>query len=329
MNKELISVIVPIYNTEIYLKRCLDSLINQTYKNLEIILVDDGSTDNSFKICHEYQKKDKRIKVYHKENGGLSSTRNYGIKKAHGNYIAFLDSDDYINRYMYEKLFKYLKNTNSDIAIASIIKFSDDQEIKTTKQEKIKLEILEGLDKFKYLEEKIVETVLASNKLYKKVLFKEINYPNLKLHEDAFIIHHLLDLSKRIVYTNEILFYYFQRDNSITKKYNLQRLDEVYALKDRLNFFKQDKFKDTNYFQLTYISYVGYLIKHYWLLNYYKQDKKYIKLIKSEFNHNYKNIKKYNSKAKLKYFLVRYLPKLYLSLKYLEVKVKHENQVFD
>ena len=118
--EELISVIVPVYNVEKYLEKCIDSIINQTYQNLEIILVDDGSTDGSGKICDEYSRKDNRIKVIHKENGGLSDARNIGIKNANGGLIGFIDSDDYITENMFEVLQKDLRKYNADISSCDI-----------------------------------------------------------------------------------------------------------------------------------------------------------------------------------------------------------------
>lgn len=116
MKEDLISIIVPVYKVENYLSKCLDSMICQTYKNIEIILVDDGSPDNSGKICDDYAKKDSRIKVIHKENGGLSDARNAGLKIATGKYIGFVDSDDYISVEMYEKLYNQAKKEDADIA---------------------------------------------------------------------------------------------------------------------------------------------------------------------------------------------------------------------
>ena len=117
MNSDLISIVVPIYNMEKYLDKCVNSIISQTYKNIEIILVDDGSTDLSYDICEKYKKLDNRIKVYHKTNGGLSDAKNFGIKHASGKYIGFVDSDDWIEPMMYEILYKNIKEKNADIAI--------------------------------------------------------------------------------------------------------------------------------------------------------------------------------------------------------------------
>ena len=125
----LISVIVPVYNVENYLPRCLDSIINQTYTNLEILLVDDGATDNSGKLCDEYAQKDNRIRVFHKENGGVSSARNMGLDNATGEYIAFVDSDDYIDKCMYEIMLNSSVQNNADIVVCGYLS----QSIKTKK----------------------------------------------------------------------------------------------------------------------------------------------------------------------------------------------------
>ena len=123
----LLSVIVPIYNVEDYLNRCVDSIINQTYKNLEIILVDDGSPDNCPQMCDDYAKKDSRIRVVHKENGGLSDARNAGMKVATGEYVSFIDSDDYISLDFYETLFQTMVDNDSDIVECSVVKFYENE----------------------------------------------------------------------------------------------------------------------------------------------------------------------------------------------------------
>ena len=133
--KERISVVVPVYNVEQYLEKCVNSIINQTYKNLEIILVDDGATDKSGKLCDELAKLDNRIMVYHKKNGGLSDARNYGVERATGDYIGFVDGDDYIDAEMYEKLYEAIKKENVDVAECNLkIIYSDRVELFTEKK---------------------------------------------------------------------------------------------------------------------------------------------------------------------------------------------------
>ena len=121
MNKELISVIVPVFNVEKYLERCVETIVNQTYKNLEIILVNDGSTDNSGELCDELAKKDNRIKVVHKENGGLSDARNTGERESTGEYIIFIDSDDYIHHEMLNTLYTQIVEKNADVSICGVM----------------------------------------------------------------------------------------------------------------------------------------------------------------------------------------------------------------
>ena len=125
MNDDLISVIIPVYNIEKLLSKCIESVISQTYSNIEIILIDDGSTDSSGNICDEYLSKDSRIKVFHKKNGVLSSARNYGIKESTGNYLFFLDSDDFVDSNIIKKLYKNLIDTNSNISISNRINYYD------------------------------------------------------------------------------------------------------------------------------------------------------------------------------------------------------------
>jgi len=130
--KEQISIVVPVYNVEQYLEKCVNSIINQTYKNLEIILIDDGATDSSGKLCDELAKIDNRIKVYHKENGGLSDARNYGVERATGDYIGFVDSDDCIDSEMYEKLYEAIRKENVDVAECNLkIIYPDREELFT------------------------------------------------------------------------------------------------------------------------------------------------------------------------------------------------------
>lgn len=135
---DLISIIVPVYNVEKYLNKCIDSIINQTYKNIEIILVDDGSTDNSGKICDEYLLRDSRIKVIHKNNGGLSSARNEGINISSGEYIGFVDSDDWVEPNMYEEMYKKILYSNADIVDCGYWKEYENKSIKYISANEVK-----------------------------------------------------------------------------------------------------------------------------------------------------------------------------------------------
>ena len=210
----MISVIVPVYNVERYLKRCVDSIINQTYSDLEIILVDDGSTDSSGYLCDEIKKTNTRIKVIHKANGGLSSARNAGLEIATGSYIGFVDSDDWIATDMYESLIVAIKETESDVAITGINRIYDNGYCK--KQFiKEKTEIYQGADIIEeYLKQNSFSTA-AWDKLYKKKLFEKRRFPEGKLYEDAPIIYDILKNVTNICCIGKPHYYYFQRSDSI------------------------------------------------------------------------------------------------------------------
>lgn len=226
----LVSVIVPVYMVEEYLQSCVDSVINQTYRNLEIILVNDGSSDNCGKICDDYALLDKRIKVIHKKNGGLSDARNAGIKIAEGEYITCVDSDDFIAEDMVENLYKVLTSTKADIAVCGMIKTSDRfPSIQNDNVEKIEEftpqeAIEEGLYNRKF-------PLSAWAKLYRKSLFKEIEYPVGKLYEDLFTTYKLILKSTKIVFTSRVGYYYFYRTGSIVAtKFKINHLDCFEAL---------------------------------------------------------------------------------------------------
>ncbi len=228
MNKEaLVSIIVPVYNVEKYIKTCLDSIINQTYKNIEILLIDDGSTDNSGKICDEYSKKDKRIKVFHKENGGLSSARNYGIDRAKGDYLTFIDSDDTLELDYIEYLYNLIKKYNTDLSICPYIVIINE----TKKYDFGKKYSEETLSTEEALKRMLCEegfTVSACAKLYKKELFDDIRYPLNKLCEDNGTTYKIIMKCNKIAYGNESKYNYFKRPNSImTSKFNMKRLDLI------------------------------------------------------------------------------------------------------
>lgn len=238
MEKELITIIIPVYNVEKYIHKCIDSVINQTYKNLEIILVDDGSPDNCGKICDEYAKVDKRIKVIHQKNGGLSDARNSGIDIAKGEFISFVDSDDYINEDCIEILYKAIIENDADMSIgAHTVKYSTGKninkatgEITTLSPEKVLERMLydDGID------------LSAWAKLYKIDLFKEIRYPKGRLFEDAATTYKLIDKSKKISIISISIYNYIIRNNSISSyKYNHQKMDLVTSTTEMCEYIRK------------------------------------------------------------------------------------------
>lgn len=224
-NEPLISIIVPVYKVETYLDKCVNSIINQTYKNLEIILVDDGSPDNCPKMCDEWAKKDDRIKVIHKKNGGLSDARNIGIQHANGEFIGFVDSDDWIDMNMYKTLYSNLQKTNSDISICDITRVTGETiELKPQK------EILSEYSQEDYLMRyfKIgFQTIeyYAVNKLYKRELLNNNQYPYGLTSEDVLGTYKAILKTSRIVKSNKVLYFYRCNENSITGSFSKRDFD--------------------------------------------------------------------------------------------------------
>lgn len=239
-----ISVIVPIYKVEKYVKKCVDSIINQTWKNLEIILVDDGSPDCCPEICDEYAELDDRIIVIHQKNHGLSAARNAGIDIASGEYIGFVDSDDFIAPNMYEQLYTALDSAHAQLAICDFAYIDEDGTI-LPDYSPIQEEVL---DNYRCLEkigrDKNWYYVVAWNKLYQKSVFDSIRFPEGKLHEDNFIIHEIIYSCKIIVTIPKSLYFYMQRKNSIMNSgYKIERFDEIESLYYRYQFYKDNDLK--------------------------------------------------------------------------------------
>jgi glycosyltransferase involved in cell wall biosynthesis len=239
MEKDLISVIVPVYKVEKYLEKCIESVLKQTYTNLQIILVDDGSPDNCGKICDEYAKKDSRIEVIHKANGGLSDARNVGISKAKGRYIGFVDSDDYIKEDMYEILLNLIKKYDADVSICNLYDVIDGNECIRNKENGIReysrLDILK-----KVLLDKNIQSY-AWNKLYEKELFDEIKYPIGKKYEDIGTTFYLFEKCNKIVVTSEPEYYYLKRADSLVNNVTESTiLDYTEIIIQRYIYIKQN-----------------------------------------------------------------------------------------
>ena len=212
-----ISVIIPVYNVEQYLEKCLDSILNQTYKNIEIILVNDGSIDKSGLICDEYSRKYNNIKVFHKENGGVSSARNLGITVAKGEYITFADPDDFLNKDMYKILYENAKNYNSDITICSVNEIRENviaTEDNTGKINKYsKKDAINGYFNDIYP----FNHNYLWNKLFKRAMFDEIKLnEKITYQEDSEIMIKLLNLSENIIYVGIPLYNYDLRLGSLS-----------------------------------------------------------------------------------------------------------------
>ncbi|MCR5417976.1 MAG: glycosyltransferase [Lachnospiraceae bacterium] len=251
--KPLISVIIPIYQVEAYLRRAVDSVLNQTYRNLDIILVDDGSPDRCPKICDEYASKEARVRVIHKENGGLSDARNAGLDVAGGDYIAFLDSDDYYAPDFIEILYKELTDHRAQVALCRYQvtgpgsgELSPDftavsKQYKSGKAEIIVNDRQELLNnQYDALCEDATYYIVSWNKLYDAKLWKDIRFPKGRIHEDEATTYKVLDRAKRGVYVKLPLYAYFSAPSSITRdRFSLKRLDWTVAMTDRIFYFEK------------------------------------------------------------------------------------------
>lgn len=215
MNKGVISIIVPIFKVENYLDRCIESIVSQTYERLEIILVDDGSPDSCPQICEQWQEKDDRIKVIHKCNGGLSSARNAGLDVATGEYVAFIDSDDYVDKDMYKIMIEQMQKYNANIVSCGRTIINGDKIYELYSDTKVQCFSSEEALKELYSHGKIDEA--AWDKLYKRDLFSDIRFPLGEINEDIVIMPFLMDKCTTIVSVGVPLYFYCLNGASITR----------------------------------------------------------------------------------------------------------------
>lgn len=240
----LISVIIPVYKVEAYLSACVESVLAQTYTHFEIILVDDGSPDNCPRMCDDYAARDSRVRVIHKENGGLSSARNAGIDAAAGSYLTFLDSDDLWSPAFLERLHRAQEETDADFAVCLFQRFRDEGNIAPIVPARTlcfsQAEAFECL--FNHRNENMV---VASNKLYGRKLFEALRYPLGLLHEDEAVIHEVIGCAQRVAWVEEAHYLYRESPDSITtSKFSLKRLDETVAKENRIAWFEAHGMQD-------------------------------------------------------------------------------------
>ena len=240
MNAAKVSIIVPVYKVERYLDKCISSIVNQTYTNLEIILVDDGSPDQCPQMCDAWAEKDTRIRVIHKENGGLSDARNAGMAVATGEYIAFVDSDDWIAPDLYTHLYRRLTEDHSDISACGVQLVWEDG---TSPR------ILTCMGNHVLSKEEAMQAIIEESwlkqpvwyKLYKTNLIKDILFPVGKYHEDVFWSYQAVDKANKVSVSDYIGYYYLQRNDSIMgEEYSLRRLDAVEAKVQRHAYIKEN-----------------------------------------------------------------------------------------
>ena len=241
MDNDLISVIIPIYNVEKYLRKCVNSVLEQTYHNVEIILVDDGSKDSSGTICDEYTKNDGRVKVIHKKNGGLSDARNVGIDVATGEYMCFIDSDDFIHKQYIEFLYEALKKYDADIAVCNFQRVSEGETLheRSIKPSEVSVRVLSREESWLALYDSKLQYqfTIAWSKLYRRNIFKALRFPVGRLNEDVATAHMVIGLTNKVAYVDEVLYYYLVRLGSIMNS-DIKTDDAVKAIASRIEYFQ-------------------------------------------------------------------------------------------
>lgn len=261
-----ISVIVPVYNVEKYLNRCVDSILAQTFADFELILVDDGSPDQSGAICDEYTEKDSRIKVVHKGNGGASSARNTGLDIARGQYIVFVDSDDWVQREMLYSMIRLMEVYNADIVEMGfyIVRETIDELNKNTEEEIVALNGLKAAESL--YEDTFFGINLLWGKLYSSSLFHELRFPEGRVCEDISVVYKLFLKSKAIISSSKKVYYYYQSGESVMRgSFKAQRYnDGVTAFEEISDYAKSNELK--RLYDLNQISLIGATLKAHTLL---------------------------------------------------------------
>ncbi len=253
-----ISVIVPVYKVEKYIRNCIDSLINQTYTNLEIILVNDGSPDNCPQIIEEYAKKDNRIRVIHKENGGLSSARNIGLKHAKGEYVAFVDSDDTVDLKIYENLYNLINRHSADVAVCEILHVKEQEDGKILFPTSEQVEVVEReYTRSEMLKQMMVNGNIgnfACTKLFKRELFDDVFFPDGKVYEDVATIYKIIHKANKIVCTSKKLYYYlYGREGAITSSFSEKKIfDSLEAYHSQYKFLSENYKEIKPYINVTW-----------------------------------------------------------------------------
>lgn len=302
-----ISVIVPVYNVEKYLNKCLDSLVNQSLKDIEIIVINDGSPDNSEKIILNYQKKYKNIKYYKKINGGLSDARNYGLKYATGDYISFIDSDDYLDKYMMEKMYNKAISNNLDIVICDSIEVYEKKQILKKSNHHYSNNDIKNY---------IISPPMVCTRLFKNNLINYLKFKKGIYYEDLNLMPSLAKYTNKIGFIEEGLYYYVQRDNSIMKqkKFNKNLLDIFEVLEHNKKLLEKEYKYEVEYLYLQHLLRTASLR----FLD-YKESKDLLKKVNITIKQNYPNYKNniYYKKSSYKFKLICFLSyhKLYILLK--------------
>lgn len=304
----LISIIVPIYNVEPYLRKCIDSIINQTYKNLEIILVDDGSPDNCGSICDEYAKTDSRIKVIHKVNGGLSDARNAGLRIATGEWITFVDSDDWLENNALEQMLNLANSNHADLIIGSTQKINDaDNSIVWVDSSDTECQIMNSTQA---MCDFFLNGCASWARLYKANIHKDVLFPVGEINEDEAIVLTILEKCTKIIRTPTIVYNYRYRAQSITtSSFSIKKLDWCKHCKQNSDYIT-NKYPD-----LIPLARKRYISSLMWALNNMTYDTKKFKIpikkIRHELKNNFCFLNNFSFKEKSRALLLVYFYYIY------------------
>lgn len=318
MSTPLISVIIPIYKTEKYIKRCLKSVTEQTYKNLQIILVDDGSPDNCPRLCEKFAKQDSRITVIHQKNAGVGKARNAGLSACKGDYVSFIDSDDYVHSMFIESLYVTLKKYDADIASCNMIKTSWDKSVILNRPfaSKTKVTLLSGIDAALRIadDEGYFQNVSVCNKLFKISLFDHICFSDRKIAEDLDVAYRALFASHKVALVDRNLYYYYMNKNSAMHSH-----DDVYlCVRDVLDEYDKmcidkinDRYRLKQILERTFIKRMDFVLEDYFyaFMNHHSQR---MRTSHNEYDHLKSAAKRMNISLKLKFLLFEINPMFYL-----------------
>ena len=307
--EKTISIIIPVFNMEKYLERCIKSVLNQSYKFLEIILVDDGSSDRSLEICKLYARKDERVKVFTKINGGQGSARNLGLKYATGDYVGFVDSDDWIDKDMYKILLENLLEYKADISCCTNVNPEKKDIYIPSFYKKI---VLSNYEAMKYHLNCIKGFDHSPvNKIYKKELFNNVQFLELSGYEDTGTVFKLFMKANKVIFEDKPLYYYFVRDNStMHRSFSYKDLDRIVAYEEMYNVIR----KDERYINLNEIVIKQLLGAIYYVLGEGYKSNLYNKKIKNDLKNKCINIEKKNNlnfKNKLLVFIIKINPNIF------------------
>lgn len=318
----MISIIIPIYNVEKYLEKCLDSILNQTYKNLEIILIDDGSTDNSPNICNSYCEKDKRIKIIHKNNEGVSSARNKGIELSKGKYIVFIDSDDYVSNEHIEVLYDCIISNNVDLVISNLIDISEDGIILNNEEKESFL-----MNKDQCLKELLSEDNfyhLCCGNIYRKDLLEKIRFNcKYRIAEDLDFLYRYIKQISSAYFLSKNTYYYLKREGSATNSIYSEKWNDELKI---CNFIISEMVElENNFHKYAKRKYIRLNINQAYRFKLNKNQTKILKNNIKIYKNEMFNSKLFDNKEKLKIFLLLksyYLFKIVSNIKDKIIKYK-------